>query len=141
MSELSPAAIERARVEFGSFLSAQRVSKGLSRAQLSQQTRVPLLVIGALEEGDGEKWPEPIFTANALRRYADAVGLPGDETVRRFEGLAGAPVLERFDPVALEAARRERAVTGLLAVLAGAVAAGAAGAFFHVWRVAQAFAQ
>ncbi|MCA2979192.1 MAG: helix-turn-helix domain-containing protein [Myxococcaceae bacterium] len=113
MEAPSRQAAEHARLAFGQYLVAMRERRGLTRAQVVASTRLPSLLVGAIEDGEAEKWPERVFVVNALKVYAGVVGLPVDETVERFEALPDAPVGEPFDPHALEARRRARAVTGL----------------------------
>lgn len=109
---------EAARIEFGRSLVAQRERRGLSRDDVARLTRVPLLLIGALEDGEHEKWPERVFTLNALKSYAGAVGLPADELVSRFDSLAEAPKVDSFDPARLEAERRSHAITAVVIAVA-----------------------
>jgi cytoskeletal protein RodZ len=117
-------AAEQARLQFGQFLVAHRERRGLSRAQVVAATKLPALLVGAIEDGETEKWPERVFVVNALKTYAGAVGLPADEALRRFEALPDAPRGDAFDPAALEARRRAQAVTGLWVVAAVAACGG-----------------
>lgn len=114
---------EQARLEFGRYLVSQRERRGLSRSELVKATRLPSLLVGAIEDGETEKWPERVFVVNALRTYATAVGLPVEETLSRFDRLAEAPREVAFDPHALETARWAQAQTAL-AVLAAVIALG-----------------
>ncbi|MBL8924584.1 MAG: helix-turn-helix domain-containing protein [Myxococcaceae bacterium] len=127
-------AAERARQDFGRYLAAQRELRGLSRLDVVRATRLPSSLVGAIEEGETEKWPERVFVVNAVRSYAGVVGLPVAETLARFDGLPDAPKSEAFDPLALERARRERAISvvalGSALLLAGAVS----GWLSLVWR-------
>lgn len=127
-------AAEQARQDFGKFLTSQRQLRGLSRLDVVRMTRLPATLVGAIEDGETEKWPERVFVLNALRSYAGAVGLPVDETVARFEGLADAPKGDAFDPKALERARREQALTAVAVTIAGALTAGLSGWLSVVWR-------
>lgn len=127
-------AAEQARQDFGRYLTSQRQQRGLSRLDVVRATRLPATLVGAIEDGETEKWPERVFVVNALRSYAGAVGLPVDETVARFERLPDAPKGEPFDPKALERARREQAITALLVVAAGVSTAGLAGWLSVLWR-------
>lgn len=121
---------EQARLEFGRYLVAERERRGLSRDELVRATKLPALLVGAIEDGDPAKWPERVFVVNALRSYAGAVGLPPEELLARFDRLPEAPRADVFDPRALEAARRARAVATLLVALA-LLAACALGVALH----------
>jgi cytoskeletal protein RodZ len=117
-------AAEQARLAFGQYLVTQRQRRGLSRAQVVAATKLPALLVGAIEDGEAEKWPERVFVVNALKTYAGAVGLPAAEALERFDALPDVPRGDGFDPVALEASRRSRAVTGLWSLLAVVAVAG-----------------
>lgn len=127
-------AAEQARLDFGRYLVSQREQRGLSRSDVVRKTKLPATLVGAIEDGESEKWPERVFVVNALRSYAGVVGLPVDETLSRFEGLPDAPKGDAFDPKALEAARRERAITAVLVGTAVVLTVGLGGWLQVVWR-------
>jgi cytoskeletal protein RodZ len=112
-------------VDFGRFLKAQRVRRGLSIDDVARSTKISPALVGALEEGQRERLPERVFMLNYIKSYAAAVGLEPREAVSRFEAIPEAPREETFDPRALEAARQERA----FATLSVAVAVAGWGAF------------
>lgn len=128
---------EQARLEFGKFLVAQRERKGLSRSELVRVTKLPSLLVGAIEDGETEKWPERVFVVNALRSYAGAVGLSVDETLARFDGLPDAPKDSDFDPKALEQQRREHAISAVLVTVAVLLTMALGGWLQTVWLFAQ----
>lgn len=136
-AESSGAPAERARLEFGRYLVTQRERRGLSRSDVVKATKLPSMLVGAIEDGETEKWPERVFVLNALRTYASAVGLPVDETLSRFDRLIEAPKALEFDPKALEAARREQATSAVLVTVAVVLAGG----FWFVVQAAWLFAQ
>ena len=136
-AESSGAPAERARLEFGRYLVTQRERRGLSRSDVVKATKLPSMLVGAIEDGESEKWPERVFVLNALRTYASAVGLPVDETLSRFDALAEAPKPLEFDPQALEVARREQAIAAVLATVALALS----GAFWFSLQAAWLFVQ
>lgn len=94
---------------FGRYLQTQRELRGLSLDEIARQTKIPPTLIGALEEGQAERFPERVFVLNYIRSYASAVGLSPDDAVNRFDEIPEAPKAEAFDPGALEVARRARA--------------------------------
>jgi cytoskeletal protein RodZ len=109
-------------VDFGRFLKAQRVLKGLSIDEVAKRTKISPALVGALEEGQSERLPERVFVLNYIKSYAQVVGLSPDTAVSRFEAIPEAPRAEAFDPAALEAARRQRAFSSLFVALAVAAA-------------------
>jgi cytoskeletal protein RodZ len=104
--------------DFGRYLQVQREMRGLSIDDVSRQTKIPPTLLGALESGQNERFPERIFVLNYIRSYANAVGLSPDDVVNRFHEIPDAPKAEHFDPAALELARRERAVTAMWLTIA-----------------------
>lgn len=109
-------------VDFGRFLKAQRVLKGLSIDEVARRTKISPALVGALEEGQSERLPERVFVLNYIKSYAQVVGLEPEQAVSRFEAIPEAPRAEQFDPAALEADRRERAFASLFVALALAAA-------------------
>jgi cytoskeletal protein RodZ len=71
--------------DFGKYLTRQRELRGLSREEVSQATRIPGALIGALEEGELSRLPGRVFVVNYIRSYAEEIGLSPDDTVLRFE--------------------------------------------------------
>ncbi|MBM4778922.1 MAG: transcriptional regulator [Archangiaceae bacterium] len=137
MAVQTQASAEQARLEFGKFLVAQRERRGLSRSDLVRVTKLPSLLVGAIEDGETEKWPERVFVVNALKSYAGAVGLSVDETLSRFDGLPDAPKDSSFDPKALELQRREHAISAVLVTVALVLTVALGGWLQTVWLFAQ----
>jgi cytoskeletal protein RodZ len=127
-------------VDFGRFLKAQRLRKGLSIDEVSKRTKISPALVGALEEGQSERLPERVFVLNYIKSYAKAVGLSPDAAVSRFEAIPEAPRAEEFDPAALEKARRQRAFASLLVALAVAAAIAWAVALRAMYELALKYA-
>lgn len=72
------------RHNIGSRLRAAREAKGLSLSQLADQTRVRISALEAIEAGDFERLPEPIYVQSYLRAFAQAVGAPVDPVLEAF---------------------------------------------------------
>ena len=119
--------------DFGRYLKQQRELRGLSVDDVVKATRIPPTLVGALETGHGERFPERVFVVNYIKSYARVVGLspddarlyvaethtgrlwafdleaPGVVTRRRYpspnggELVAGLPGYQLFDSLALEA--------------------------------------
>ena len=112
---------------FGHWLSQQRELRGLSRASVVEQTRIPPAAAEALETGDEARLPPRAYLYGALRAYAGALGIDADEAVLRFEEAAGT---EQGGA----AARPPRAGARTLALAAAAAALAAAGAAWLLGR-------
>lgn len=111
-------------VQFGEYLKTQRELRALSLDEIAQKTKIPPTLIGALESGQSERFPERIFVLNYIRSYAGAVGLSPDDAVNRFEEIPEAPKAEHFDPKELEDDRRNRASTMMWTTLAAMLVVG-----------------
>ena len=68
----------------GERLRKARQAMGLGQDDIASELRLDLKVIQALENGDLENLPGPMFTAGYLRNYARFVGLPADELVAQY---------------------------------------------------------
>jgi cytoskeleton protein RodZ len=76
------------RNNIGSRLRAAREAKGLTLSQLSDQTRVRISALEAIEAGDFERLPEPIYVQSYLRAFAQAVGVPAEPVLEAFRRAA-----------------------------------------------------
>jgi cytoskeleton protein RodZ len=92
------------RHNIGSRLRAAREAKGLSLGQLADQTRVRTSALEAIEAGDFERLPEPIYVQSYLRAFAQAVGVPVDPVLEAFRRAS--PSLPPASAVAAAVSRR-----------------------------------
>jgi cytoskeleton protein RodZ len=92
------------RHNIGSRLRAAREAKGLSLSQLADQTRVRISALEAIEAGDFERLPEPIYVQSYLRAFAQAVGVPVDPVLEAFRRTS--PSLPPASAVAAAVSRR-----------------------------------
>lgn len=102
-------------VGFGRYLSQQRELRGMSREDISRETKIPPSLVAALEEGQAERLPERIFVLNYIRAYARVIGLAPEEAVLRYEEVDRA--IPAPPPAVLEQERRRRAYVGLTVML------------------------
>lgn len=68
----------------GTHLSTLRREKGLSLEEMVILTKVPRRLLQAIEEGDMQQLPEPVYIQGLIRQYADALGLKGAEFASQF---------------------------------------------------------
>lgn len=108
-------------LQLGRYLQMQRELRGISVDDIAKQTKIPPTLIGALEAGQSERFPERVFVLNYIRSYATAVGLSPDDVVNRFHEIPEAPRAEHFDPQALEVDRRARASSVMWSAIAALV--------------------
>lgn len=77
--------------DIGSALRLVREFRGLSLADLAQETRIRHAYLSAIEEMRLEKLPSRPFTIGYIRAYATALGLDGEAAVERFKIETPAP--------------------------------------------------
>jgi cytoskeletal protein RodZ len=65
--------------ELGARLWALRQEQGLSLEQVVVLTRIPRRLLQAIEEGNLNDLPEPIYIQGLIRQFAEALGLNGVE--------------------------------------------------------------
>jgi cytoskeletal protein RodZ len=74
---------------FGRHLLQEREFRGLSRDEISKLTKLPPVIIEALESGVPERMPPQAYVVGYLRSYAGAVGLDADDIVLRWQEVVG----------------------------------------------------
>lgn len=77
--------------EIGELLRQARVDQGLSCDQLAQSLKMGSEQLQALETGDLERLPEPVFIKAMTRRVASKLGLDGDSLISRLHDVLPAP--------------------------------------------------
>lgn len=70
--------------EIGLCLQEFRQHKNLSREEISEQIHIPIRLIKAIENANLSELPEPVYTRELLRRYANYLGLNGDDYANHF---------------------------------------------------------
>jgi cytoskeletal protein RodZ len=70
---------------FGQYLSRQRELRGITLAQIADQTRIGVSNLKALEEDDRSRLPARVFVLGHIRAYAQAIGLNPDEAALRYD--------------------------------------------------------
>jgi cytoskeleton protein RodZ len=69
---------------FGSWLRQQREIRNISLREISDNTKIGMRYLEALEDDRFEVLPAPIFAKGFLREYAKYVGLDADEVVNYY---------------------------------------------------------
>ncbi|WP_088240690.1 helix-turn-helix domain-containing protein [Calothrix rhizosoleniae] len=70
--------------QIGAEIRESRLEKGLSLENVVMLTMIPQRLLQAIEEGDLNELPEPVYTQALIRLSADAIGLDGTELAKRF---------------------------------------------------------
>ncbi len=87
---------------FGARMRERREQQQISLITISEQTKIKLSLLDALERDDVSQWPTGIFRRAFIRAYARAVDLDADVVVREFlerypdpaEAVVPVPALE-----------------------------------------------
>ncbi|MBU7586390.1 MAG: helix-turn-helix domain-containing protein [Nostoc sp. TH1S01] len=70
--------------EMGAQLWAARQEKSLSLEEMMVITKISRRLLQAIEEGNLEDLPEPVYIQGFIRQYADALGFNGAEFAKTF---------------------------------------------------------
>jgi transcriptional regulator with XRE-family HTH domain len=63
--------------EIGTFLRNLRTKKGMSLEEIATKTMVQQRFLDAIEKGEYEHLPEPLYIRGFIRRFAEAMGIDG----------------------------------------------------------------
>ncbi|NER79182.1 MAG: helix-turn-helix domain-containing protein [Leptolyngbya sp. SIO1D8] len=81
---MSPAQQEQL-LSIGAYLQNIRNERGMAVDEIANQIFIRPALLRAIETGDWKTLPEPIFVHGFIRRYADYLGLDGQEVAKQFE--------------------------------------------------------
>ncbi|HIK44489.1 MAG TPA: helix-turn-helix domain-containing protein [Leptolyngbyaceae cyanobacterium M65_K2018_010] len=70
--------------ELGALLRAAREQQGHTLAAMASQTLIRTSLLAAIEAGDLDSLPEPVYIRGLIRRYGDALHLDGDTLASQF---------------------------------------------------------
>lgn len=111
--------------EFCLALKAERERKGITLAQISNTSKIPVSVFAALERGDLRRWPKGLFRRSFFRDYVKAIGVKVDETcaefIRLFPDEEPVDVAQVAESSTETTQRNGFSLSGLVAVLIEAV--------------------
>ena len=83
MNHLTPTQAEQLK-EIGIQLRQLRQEHSISTEEIAAKTHIQLRLLQALEEGESDQLPEPIFIQGFIRRYAEALNLDGSTLAQTF---------------------------------------------------------
>ncbi len=82
--------------ELGQYLQQMREARGISREEISRLTRISLLYIVALEDGDYHALPPDIYVRGFIKSYGDILGADIEELLSRYESERPKPKARRI---------------------------------------------
>ncbi|MGB5973669.1 MAG: helix-turn-helix domain-containing protein, partial [Nodosilinea sp.] len=71
-------------LELGTLLRAARQQQGQTLESLAKTTLIRPSLIAAIEQGDLDGLPEPVYIRGLIRRYGDALQLDGETLASQF---------------------------------------------------------
>ena len=71
-------------IELGQLLQAVRQDQGYSLEVMASKTLIRSSLLAAIEQGNLEGLPEPVYIRGLLRRYGDTLGLDGEALAGQF---------------------------------------------------------
>lgn len=83
MNHLDPAQVEQLQ-EIGAHLRQRRQELSIPIEEIAAKTLIRLGMLKAIEEGQSDQLPEPVFIQGFIRRYGDALGLDGTALAKTF---------------------------------------------------------
>jgi cytoskeletal protein RodZ len=97
VGNLDTAQLEQLKA-IGAYLREIRQEQSRSLEEIATKTYIPLRLLRALESGQEQPLPEPVFVQGFIRRYGDILGLDGLELAQQFPvqaaPLSQEPVLQ-----------------------------------------------
>ncbi len=70
--------------EIGQKLKSARDGSGLSLSQIQEKTKIPFSHLSAIDSGNFDDLPEPVYVSGFIKRYAECVGLDGQELADEY---------------------------------------------------------
>lgn len=70
--------------QIGQKLKNARENRGLSIGQIYDRTKISAANLEAIENGDIDQLPEPVYVSGFIKRYAECVGLNGQNLVEEY---------------------------------------------------------
>ena len=117
--------------ELGAMLRESRLSLGREIEDVAAELRIRLVYLQAIEEGRLEDLPGIAYATGFVRAYGDALGLDGEDLVRRFKA-AGMAITQATDLHLPSPVEEGRLPTGSVLLVAALLAVGAYGGWYYM---------
>ena len=88
-------------VSFGEQLKAAREAQGITLREVSEQTRIALRYLEALEANDFKPLPGGVFNRSFIRTYAKYIGFDDNEALRLYADATQAQAGEEDAPLSM----------------------------------------
>ncbi|MBC8120779.1 MAG: helix-turn-helix domain-containing protein [Gemmatimonadaceae bacterium] len=77
--------------ELGTRLTKERQARGWAIEEVAERTRIPLRYLSAIETGDLDLLPEPVYVRAFIRKYADLVDMDGSSLIKQMQASESEP--------------------------------------------------
>lgn len=94
--------------ELGEFLKSERIKKGLTLEEIQEITKIRIRYLKAIEDGDFSVMPALAYAKGFVKSYAEALGLDGNELVKKYEYLFQEKEEEAIPNIEITSYKKER---------------------------------
>ena len=109
--------------EFGRLLKEERLRQGLELADVMEKTKISRMNLVAIEEGNEQALPHPVYAKGFVKNYAKFLGMDADKMGNTLAQIYVSPEETNFDDLAMTDAKQLPAVREGLPKYAGLAAA------------------
>ncbi|MBC8120360.1 MAG: helix-turn-helix domain-containing protein [Gemmatimonadaceae bacterium] len=75
-------------VSLGGKLASERKERGLTLEDVADRTRIPMRYLQAIETGNSQQLPEPVYVRAFIRKYGDLVELDSQALVQQLQPVS-----------------------------------------------------
>lgn len=75
-------------VSLGAKLASERKERGLTLEDVAERTRIPMRYLQAIETGNSQQLPEPVYVRAFIRKYGDLVELDGQALIQQLQPVS-----------------------------------------------------
>lgn len=126
------------RKAFGEELARLRLSQGLSLEDVARDTKIRQALLEALEAGQFDRLPPPVFVAGYLQACAKRMGMDPDPLVSKYKALVGHEAGEEEEESPKEPSPSGKAGGAAKVVLTIVMLGAAVAAAVYLWHRLQA---
>ncbi|KUJ90347.1 MAG: hypothetical protein XD37_1433 [Thermoanaerobacter thermocopriae] len=94
--------------ELGEFLKSERIKMGLTLEEIQEITKIRIRYLKAIEDGDFSVMPALVYAKGFVKSYAEALGLDGNELVKKYEYLFQEKEEEAIPNIEITSYKKER---------------------------------
>lgn len=120
-TETPPAPHSKSEIirEISKILVDRRTARSLSLEKVSQNIKIRLPYLQAIEKGEWTELPGEVYVRGFIRRYAQSLGIDGDKLIAPYIGLTEMPTEKKSGPAPIKTTEfgKTQLIWGFLGVL------------------------